>query len=99
VHLKLGQSLVLSGIRTSRQTHGVTGSPGFSQIPVLGLLFGTHSNNEDEVEGAVFIIPSVVDTAPRRSHDIVEAAMKQYEQFSGEVEKVTSFNAQPPAYQ
>jgi pilus assembly protein CpaC len=99
VHLKLGQSLVLSGIRTSRQTHGVTGLPGLSQIPVLGLLFGSHTNEEDEVEGAVFIIPSVVDTAPRRSHDIVGTAMKQYEEFSGNIGNVTSFNAQPPAYQ
>jgi pilus assembly protein CpaC len=98
VHLKLGQSLVLSGIRTSRQTHGVTGLPGLSQIPVLGLLFGSHSNNEDEVEGAVFIIPSVVDTAPRRSHDIVEAAMKQFEEFNGNVERVSSFTSTPPAY-
>lgn len=99
VHLKLGQSLVLSGIRTSRQTHGVTGLPGLSQIPVLGLLFGSHTNTEDEVEGAVFIIPSVVDTAPRRSHDIVEAAMKQYERYSGSIERVTSFEANPPAYE
>ena len=98
VHLKLGQSLVLSGIRTSRQTHGVTGVPGLSQIPVLGLLFGSHSNNEDEVEGAVFIIPSVVDTAPRRSHDIVDAAMKQFEDYSGKIDNVTSFTATPPAY-
>ncbi|MDB4934346.1 MAG: Type secretion system secretin RcpA/CpaC, associated with Flp pilus assembly [Labilithrix sp.] len=98
VHLKLGQSLVLSGIRTSRQTHGVTGLPGLSQIPVLGLLFGSHTNNEDEVEGAVFIIPSVVDTAPRRSHDIVADAMKQYESYSGRIENVTSFEANPPAY-
>ncbi len=98
VHLKLGQSLVLSGIRTSRNTHGVTGLPGLSQIPVLGLLFGSHTNNEDEVEGAVFIIPSVVDTAPRRSHDIVGAALKQYEDYSGDVEKVQSFTATPPAY-
>jgi pilus assembly protein CpaC len=99
VHLKLGQSLVLSGIRTSRNTHGVTGLPGLSQIPVLGLLFGTHSNDEDEVEGAVFVIPSVVENAPRRSHDIVEDAMKQYEAFSGTVENVHSFTAPPPAYQ
>ena len=98
VHLKLGQSLVLSGIRTSRNTHGVTGLPGLSQIPVLGLLFGSHSSNEEEVEGAVFIIPSVVDTAPRRSHDIVGAALKQYEDFSGEIEKVQTFTNTPPAY-
>jgi pilus assembly protein CpaC len=99
VHLKLGQSLVLSGIRTSRTSHGVTGLPGLSQIPVLGLLFGSHTNNEAEVEGAVFIIPSVVETAPRRSHDIVAAAMKQYEDYSGNIEHATSFTNNPPAYQ
>ena len=99
VHLKLGQSLVLSGIRTSRQSHGVTGIPGLSQIPVLGLLFGSHTNQEAEVEGAVFIIPSVVETAPRRSHDIVGAAMKQYEDYSGKIDGVTTFTAAPPSYQ
>lgn len=99
VHLKLGQSLVLSGIRTSRQSHSVTGIPGLSQIPVLGLLFGSHSNQEAEVEGAVFIIPSVVDNAPRRSHDIVGAAMKQFEDYNGKIDGVTTFVANPPAYQ
>ncbi|MBS2012709.1 MAG: pilus assembly protein N-terminal domain-containing protein [Deltaproteobacteria bacterium] len=98
VHLKLGQSLVLSGIRTSRQVKSVTGVPGMSQIPVLGLFFGSHQNNEAEVEGAVFIIPSVVDSAPRRSHDIVEAALKQFEDYSGGIDNVTSFPAAPPAY-
>ncbi len=99
VHLKLGHSLVLSGIRTSRNTHGVTGLPGLSQIPVLGLLFGSHTNNEEEVEGAVFIIPSIVENTSRRSHDIVGAAMKHYEDYSGEIEKARSFTATPPAYQ
>jgi len=98
VHLKLGQSLVLSGIRTSRTSHAVTGLPGLSQVPVLGLLFGSHSNNDQEVEGAVFIIPSVVDTAPRRSYDIVDAAMKQFDDYSGAVDKVQSFQPTPPAY-
>jgi pilus assembly protein CpaC len=98
VHLKLGQSLVLSGIRTSRTNHAVTGLPGLSQIPVLGLLFGSHANNEAEVEGAVFIIPSVVDSAPRRSHDIVDAAMKQFEDYSGGIDKVSSFTSAPPAF-
>lgn len=99
VHLKLGQSLVLSGIRTSRTQHNVNGLPGLSQIPVLGLLFGSHTNADNEVEGAVFIIPSVVDTVPRRTHDIVDAAMKQYEDYSGNVEKAQSFTQSPPSYQ
>jgi pilus assembly protein CpaC len=66
---------------------------------VLGLLFGSHSNQEDEVEGAVFIIPSVVDNAPRRSYDIVDVAMKSYEDYSGEIARAQSFVHQPPAFQ
>lgn len=98
VHLKLGQSLVLSGIKTSATQHGVTGLPGLSQIPVLGLLFGSHSNSDSEVEGAVFIIPSVVDSVPQKSHDILATAMKQFEDYSGSIDDVRSFQHEPPAY-
>ena len=98
VHLKLGQSLVLSGIRSSANSHSVTGLPGLSQIPVLGLLFGGHTNLEAEVEGAVFFIPSVVDSMPRRTHDIVSAAMKQYENYDGKIKEVANFSHPPPAF-
>jgi pilus assembly protein CpaC len=98
VHLKLGQSLVLSGIRQSSHNHSVTGLPGLSQIPVLGLLFGAHTNDEAEVEGAVFIIPSVVDSMPRRAHDIVSTAMHEYEEYSGSINEVESFSHAPPSY-
>jgi pilus assembly protein CpaC len=98
VHLKLGQALVLSGIRTSSTTHSVTGLPGFSQIPVLGLLFGGHTNSEQEVDGAVFIIPSIVESAPKRAHDIVETAMSQYEDYSGEIKDVKTFEKNAPDF-
>jgi pilus assembly protein CpaC len=98
VHLKLGQSLVLSGIRSSQQVHNVSGLPGLSQIPVLGLLFGSHTNQEAEIEGAVFIIPSVVDATPRRSFDIVGAAMQDYERYSGAIDRVSTFPNEAPAY-
>lgn len=98
VHLKLGQALVLSGIRTSSQTHSVTGLPGFSQIPVLGLLFGGHTNSEAEIDGAVFIIPSIVESVPRKAHDIVETAMTSYEDYSGSIDKLQSFKHAPPDY-
>jgi len=91
VHLKLGQALVLSGIRTSAQTHSVTGLPGLSQAPVLGLLFGGHSNQEQEIDGAVFIIPSIVESVPRKAHDIVDTAMTQYESFSGSLDPKKSY--------
>ena len=96
VHLRLGESLVLSGIKTMSQSHQVTGLPLLSQIPVLGLLFGSHANQEAEVEGAVYIIPSIVESAPKRAHDIVGAAMSSYEQYSGDIDSVRSFNHNPP---
>jgi len=96
IHLKLGQSIVLSGIRTQAQTHSVTGIPLLAQIPVLGLLFGGHTNSEVETEGAVFIVPSIVEAVPRKSFDSVQAAMKSYEEYSGDIDSVESFPHRPP---
>ncbi|WP_394847137.1 type II and III secretion system protein [Pendulispora brunnea] len=98
VHLKLGQSIVLSGIRSSSATHSVSGIPLLSQIPVLGLLFGSHQNSEAEIEGAVFIIPSIVESVPRKAYDIVDAAMKQYDDYSGNLDSVNAYSKTPPNY-
>jgi len=76
----------------------VTGIPLLSQIPVLGLLFGAHTNSDAEIEGAVFIIPSIVESVPRKAYDIVDAAMKQYDDYSGDIERVNSFAKTPPNY-
>ena len=96
VHLKLGQSLVLSGIHTFEQTHAVTGIPLLSQIPVLGVLFGGHSDSDTETEGAVFIIPSVVEASDKSALQAVDEAMAQYERFSGSMKRVRSYDHTPP---
>jgi pilus assembly protein CpaC len=99
VHLKLGQSIILSGIRTWSVTHSVTGLPLLSQIPVLGLLFGGHTNSESDIEGAIYIIPSIIESVPRRAHDITDTAMREYEDYDGDIHKVSSFPEPPPSYQ
>jgi len=96
VHLKLGQAIVLSGIRSSSQTHSVDGLPLLSQIPLLGVLFGGHKNKASEIEGAVFIIPSVVESAPLRAYDLVRTAMDNYDRYSGSIDEVRSFPHSPP---
>lgn len=98
VFLKIGESLVLSGIKTQNRRHQIDGLPYLSRIPVLGVLFGTHSNDEEDLEGAVFIIPSVVESVPKASYDMVKAALEQYEEYSGDIEAVSSFSKAPPAY-
>ena len=96
VHLKLGQSLVLSGIHTFSRNHSTNGIPLLSEIPVLGVLFGNHQDNEDEIEGAVFIIPSVVESNEKSALVAVDEAMNQYERYSGDIGKAASFAHTPP---
>jgi pilus assembly protein CpaC len=62
---------------------------------VLGVFFGTHADQKEDVEGAVFIIPSIVESAPVT--DIVKAAMAQYEEYSGDIDEVNSYPKAPPS--
>ena len=95
VTLKLGQSLVLSGMRTRSLTHSVTGLPGLSEIPILGLLFGTHSNQDLQSEGAIFVVPSVVQTVPSAAAELVDVALKKFKAYSGDLEAVRPYDKAP----
>jgi pilus assembly protein CpaC len=96
VHMKLGQSLVLSGIRTRSQTHSVTGLPILSEIPVIGLFFGAHQDQRDDREGAIFLVPSIVEASARPPYDMIRDAMTQYSDYDGDIHKVKSFEPMPP---
>ncbi len=95
VTLKLGQSLVLSGIRTESLTHTVSGLPGLSEIPVLGLLFGSHSQSTLASEGAIFVVPSVVETIPNSAAELVDAALKKFKDYDGKIDTVGSYDKRP----
>ncbi len=96
VDLKLGQSLVLSGIRTRTQRHSVGGLPLLSEIPILGVLFGSHSDDMLDVEGAIFIIPSVIETIPPANVDLVNGAISQFEKYRGDIQSVHTMDHRPP---
>ncbi|MCA9594447.1 MAG: pilus assembly protein N-terminal domain-containing protein [Myxococcales bacterium] len=95
VRLKLGQSLVLSGIRSQNRRHSVSGLPLLSEVPVLGLLFGSHLDDAQDVEGAVFIIPTAVESAPKPAIEIVNNALSQFEEYSGDIDTVNAYNKRP----
>lgn len=95
VRLKLGQSLVLSGIRTQNRRHSVQGLPLLSDIPVLGILFGTHRDQAEDVEGAVFIIPTAVESVPKPAIEIVNNALSQFEEYSGDIDAINAYNKRP----
>lgn len=96
VYLKLGQSLVLSGIRTRTERRSTDGIPGLSWIPILGLLFGSMTDAWEDVEGAVFIIPSIVESVPKSHYDIVKEALDQYDDYSGDIRAVKTYPKAPP---
>ncbi len=95
VRLKLGQSLVLSGIRTQNRRHSVQGLPLLSDIPVLGILFGSHRDQAEDVEGAVFIIPTAVESVPKPAIEIVNNALSQFEEYSGDIDAINAYNKRP----
>lgn len=88
VTLKLGQALVLSGIRSKSQSHDVNGLPGLSSLPVLGVLFGSHQSRAVETEGAIFVVPSVVTSSSKSATELVDAALSVFDEYSGDIEDV-----------
>jgi pilus assembly protein CpaC len=97
VTLKLGQALVLSGIKTSNQLRNVAGLPGLSDIPIIGLLFATHAQEKQETEGAVFIVPSVVDTVPKSALELINNAMGTYRDYAGDIDSLDTYPKTPPS--
>lgn len=93
--LKLGQSVVLSGIHTDSQRRTTAGIPGLSSIPVLGLLFGSLGVEREEVEGAVFIVPSVIENISERASELIDRTFGQYEAFDGDMREVSPFDEAP----
>ncbi len=95
VALKLGQSIVLSGIRSRAQRHSVSGLPLLSEIPLLGLLFGSHGDAQEEVEGAIFVVPSVIESIPKGAQEVLDGALQDYQEFSGDLNDVNAWDKNP----
>lgn len=83
VNLQLGQSIVLSGMRSRSLTVGSNGLPLLAQIPVVGALFGSQSRRDQEGEMVLFVVPTVIEGISRQSEDRVAAALRAYEDFGG----------------
>lgn len=104
VNLELGQAIMLGGLtsRTSRASQ--TGLPGLSQIPILGVLFGSNARADDNVESMLFIVPTVVQAVPRAQTDRIAEALRIYESYGaivggpnlGDIELI---EPSPPGYE
>jgi pilus assembly protein CpaC len=95
VALKLGQSIVLSGIRSKSQRHSVSGLPFLSEIPLLGVLFGSHGDAQEDVEGAIFVVPSVIESIPKGAQEVLDDAMRDFKDYSGNIDQVNVWEKNP----
>ena len=85
VHLKLGQSIILSGFMGDRETKASTGIPGLMRIPILGYLFRSEQGQESMTRSVLFITPTVITHASQESTRRIEEALKSYDKFGGQV--------------
>jgi pilus assembly protein CpaC len=86
VNLELGQSVILAGLTTSNEASGKSGIPGLAQIPILGALFGTHSNQATESQNVIFIVPTVMDIVSMQQRAMINEALEEYDDYSGSLD-------------
>ena len=55
-----GDTVIIGGIRKTREDNGESGVPGLMKIPVLGWLFKTKSKSDEMDELLIFITPRIV---------------------------------------
>jgi pilus assembly protein CpaC len=85
VHLKVGQSIMLSGFTEATESLQSTGIPGLMRIPIIGYLFRSESGTSTDTENVLFITPTVIEHTSAENQRRIEEALKQYKKFGGYV--------------
>jgi pilus assembly protein CpaC len=97
VNLELGQSLVLAGLSAHSESSSTTGLAGLSQIPILGVLFGSHRSALEQTQNLIFIVPSVVDSVPVDAREHVKEALDAFREFDGDFEQASLPSTSAPS--
>jgi pilus assembly protein CpaC len=97
-NLEAGQAIIMSGVvsRSEQETQG--GLPGLSQIPIVGVLFGTNSRRGEATHSLLFIVPTIVQPVARARRDYIREALENFSRFNGWVHEYEMFEATPPGY-
>jgi len=86
VNLEMGQAVVLGGLVAESESRSRDGLAGLSQIPFLGVLFGTHARRREASQNALFIVPSVVDVVDQQARRQISSALQVFWNYDGNVE-------------
>ncbi|HEY0747174.1 MAG TPA: secretin N-terminal domain-containing protein, partial [Steroidobacteraceae bacterium] len=72
LRLRDGETQILAGLIQDSDTRNTSGIPGFSQIPIIGRLFGTHTNDREKTEIVLSITPRIIRSQPRAASENTE---------------------------
>jgi len=62
-----GESVIVGGLVKRKKTNAVSGIDFFSNIPIIGPLFGGHTNGVDNVNLVIIMTPYIVETSSNLS--------------------------------
>jgi pilus assembly protein CpaC len=88
VNLQIGQSLILAGLTAKSERSSRRGLPFLSQIPLLGIFFGSDGKAREETENVVLIVPSVVDSVSMQARQHLSDALERYDEYSGDLDGI-----------
>lgn len=97
-NLDVGQAMMLSGVVSRSEQEAQGGLPGLSQIPILGVLFGTNQRLGEATQNVLFIVPTIVQSVERQQRNYIEEAFETFSRFSGFIHEVEMFETTPPGY-
>ena len=98
VNLEPGQAMMLSGVDSRSEEESQGGLPGLSQIPIIGVLFGTNQRRGQATQNVLFVVPTIVQSVPRRQRDYIREAYENFSRFSGWIHEYEMFERNPPGY-
>jgi hypothetical protein len=68
MHLKENETTAVAEFLQSQLTNAITGTPGFANVPAIGLLDQNQNSQDQNSEVLILITPRMVRLAPRKNH-------------------------------
>lgn len=97
-NLEPGQAMMMSGVVSRSESESQGGLPGLSQIPIIGVLFGTNAREGNASRNVLFIVPTIVQPVARQQRDYIEEALETFQRFSGFIHEQELIEGVPPGY-
>ena len=79
INVRSGETIILSGLVSSKNAKAVDKLPGLGDIPILGELFKSRSFRDDQSELIIFVTPEVLTPQDKKNSELINATKKNYE--------------------